>query len=95
MGLLVEGDTLYAVGDGALRRFQLGPDGRAVGKPAEGSKVKNVASRFRHTVEWVRIQNDTVYVRSEVDRIAAAVAEEVLDSLSPDDILAEDVLEAD
>ena len=36
-----------------------------------------VASSFRHTVDWVRIQNDTVYVRSEVDRIAAAVVEPV------------------
>ncbi|MDP3070580.1 MAG: PPC domain-containing protein [Opitutaceae bacterium] len=34
-------------------------------------------SRFRHNVEWVRIQNDTVYVRSEVDRMAAAVVEEL------------------
>jgi hypothetical protein len=48
-----------------------------VGKPADVSKEKDVASRFRHTVEWVRIQNDTVYVKSEVNRIAAAVAEEV------------------
>lgn len=36
-----------------------------------------VRSSFRHTVDWVRIQNDTVYVRSEVDRIAAAVVEAV------------------
>src|SRR5207248_1040833 len=28
MGLLWEGDTLYAVGDGGLRRFKVGPDGR-------------------------------------------------------------------
>ena len=36
-----------------------------------------VRSGFRHTVDWVRIQNDTVYVRSEVDRIASAVVEAV------------------
>jgi hypothetical protein len=39
--------------------------------------AKPVASRFRHLVEWVRIQNNTVYTKSEVNRIAAAVAEEV------------------
>lgn len=31
MGLLWEGDTLYAVGDGGLRRFKIGPDDKAVG----------------------------------------------------------------
>jgi hypothetical protein len=46
-------------------------------KPATTSKEKTLSSRFRHTVEWVRIQNDTVYVKSEVNRIAAAVVEEV------------------
>ncbi len=45
--------------------------------PAADGKVANVASRFRHTVEWVRIQNDTVYTKSEVNQIAAAVVEEV------------------
>lgn len=44
---------------------------------SSGEKEKAPASRFRHTVEWVRIQNDTVYVRSEVGQIAAAVVEEV------------------
>jgi len=34
MGLLWEGDTLYAVGDGGLRRFKIGPDDKAVG-PSE------------------------------------------------------------
>ena len=47
-----------------------------VGKPADATKASEVTSRFRHSVEWVRIQNDTVYVKSEVNRIAAAVAEE-------------------
>ncbi len=46
------------------------------GKPADATKSGEITSRFRHTVEWVRIQNDTVYVKSEVNRIAAAVAEE-------------------
>jgi Bacterial pre-peptidase C-terminal domain len=39
--------------------------------------AKPVASRFRHLVEWVRIQNNTVYTKSEVGQIAAAVTEEV------------------
>src|SRR5205085_6103572 len=34
MGLLWEGDTLYVSGDGGLRRFKTGPDGRALG-PSE------------------------------------------------------------
>src|SRR5207247_7281791 len=34
MGLLWEGETLYAVGDGGLRRFKIGPDDKAVG-PSE------------------------------------------------------------
>jgi hypothetical protein len=46
-------------------------------KAADTVKPAEVASRFRHTVEWVRIQNATVYVQSEVDQIAAAVVEEV------------------
>lgn len=43
----------------------------------EKGKVLPASSRYRHTVEWVRIQNDTVYVKSEVNRLAAAVAEPV------------------
>lgn len=46
-------------------------------KLADPAKGAPVASRFRHAVEWVRIQNDTVYTRSEVNRIAAAVVEEL------------------
>ena len=46
-------------------------------RPIDAAKAKNVDSRFRHTIDWVRIQNDTMYVRSEVGQIAAAVVEEV------------------
>ena len=52
----------------------LTPAAKPVGTGA--GKGKAVVSRFRHTVEWVRIQNDTVYVKSEVNQIAAAVVEE-------------------
>jgi hypothetical protein len=48
---------------------------RPIAKATDPAKI--VESHFRHRVEWVRIQNDTVYVKSEVDRIAAAVAEAV------------------
>lgn len=48
-----------------------------LGKPAGANPGPEVDSRFRHTVEWVRIQNNTVYVQSEVNQIAAAVVEEV------------------
>ena len=46
-------------------------------KPADAKSTAKVTSRYRHGVDWVRIQNDTVYVRSEVNRIAAAVVDEV------------------
>jgi putative heme-binding domain-containing protein len=49
-GLLVEGNTLYAVGDGALRRFQLGPDGRAIGKSVELVHVKTGQEHTAHAV---------------------------------------------
>ena len=39
--------------------------------PVDPAKAAGITSRYRHTVDWVRIQNDTMYVRSEVDRIAA------------------------
>ena len=47
------------------------------GIPTDEAKRPTVASRYRHTVDWVRIQNDTVYVRSEVGQLATAVVEEV------------------
>ncbi|MBI5774370.1 MAG: PPC domain-containing protein [Verrucomicrobia bacterium] len=44
-------------------------------KPVD--KSKSVESSFRHRVEWVRIQNNTVYVMTDVDKITAAVTKEV------------------
>lgn len=44
---------------------------------AGGTPALPLATRYRHTVDWVRIQNDTMYSRSEVGQIAAAVVEEV------------------
>jgi hypothetical protein len=46
-------------------------------QPVGEGAAREVASRYRHNVDWVRIQNDTVYVRTEVDQIAAAVVEAV------------------
>src|SRR5438034_3036976 len=46
MGLLWEGDTLYAVGDGGLRRFKIGADDKAVG-PSELIRALN--TRGEHT----------------------------------------------
>ncbi|MEY2880869.1 MAG: hypothetical protein RLZZ15_3249 [Verrucomicrobiota bacterium] len=48
-----------------------------VARATDEAKWKNLTSGFRHRVEWVRIQNATVYVESEVNQIAAAVVEEV------------------
>ena len=53
----------------------LTPAARAADPTA--TKGKELVSRFRHTVDWVRIQNDTGYSRSEVNQIAAAVVEAV------------------
>jgi len=64
--------------------FEAGADAPLAGNlltptaaPVDAAKAKNVTSRYRHGVEWVRIQNDTVYVKSEFDQLAAAVVEEV------------------
>lgn len=64
--------------------FEAAPDATLAGgllqpgaSPTDAAKAAGITSRYRHTVDWVRIQNDTMYVRSEVDRIAAAVVEEV------------------
>jgi hypothetical protein len=62
-----------AAADAPIAGALLTPTASAV----EADKVPKLASRFRHTVDWVRIQNDTMYSRTEVDRIAAAVVEEV------------------
>lgn len=51
MGLLVEGDTLFAVGDGALRRFQVGPDGKATG-PSQ--KLVVLKTGQEHTAHAIR-----------------------------------------
>jgi hypothetical protein len=64
-----------ATADAALAGNLLTPVAQPVDPAA--AKGKPVASRFRHTVDWVRIQNDTVYTKSEVGQIAAAVVEEV------------------
>lgn len=46
-------------------------------RPVDPAKSAGPTTRYRHHVDWVRIQNDTVYSRSEVGEIAAAVVEEV------------------
>jgi hypothetical protein len=46
-------------------------------QPTDPEKAPRFTSRYRHTVDWVRIQNDTMYSRSEVAQIAAGVVEEV------------------
>lgn len=64
-----------AAADAPLAGTLLTPAAKPI--PTAEGKVTAIASRFRHTVEWVRIQNDTVYTKSDVGQIAAAVAEEV------------------
>ncbi len=50
MGLLWEGDTLYAVGDGGLRRFRIGPDGKALGPSELLLKLKTGGEHDAHAV---------------------------------------------
>ena len=64
-----------ATADAPIAGTLLTPAAQAV--DASATKGKDVVSRFRHTVDWVRIQNDIGYSRSEVSQIAAAVVEAV------------------
>ena len=64
-----------AAADAPIAGTLLTPAAQAV--DATATKGKDIVSRFRHTVDWVRIQNDTGYSRSEVGQIAAAVVEAV------------------
>src|SRR5947208_4858785 len=50
MGLLWEGDTLWAVGDGGLRRFRVGPDGKAVGPSELVRPVKTGGEHDAHAL---------------------------------------------
>jgi putative heme-binding domain-containing protein len=50
MGLLVEGDIMFAVGDGALRRFQLGSDGQAHGKSQPLVVLKTGQEHTAHAI---------------------------------------------
>ena len=56
------------------------PIGGALIRPAIQAAKENETApehRYRHTIDWVRIQNDTMYSRSEVNRMAVAVTEEL------------------
>jgi putative membrane-bound dehydrogenase-like protein len=50
MGLLWEGDTLWVVGDGGLRRFRTGPDGKAVGPSELVRKLKTGGEHDAHAL---------------------------------------------
>jgi putative heme-binding domain-containing protein len=50
MGLLWEGDTLWAVGDGGLRRFKIGPDGKAIGPSELVYKLKTGGEHDAHAL---------------------------------------------
>jgi putative heme-binding domain-containing protein len=50
MGLLWEGDTLWAVGDGGLRRFTIGPDGKAAGPSELVYKLKTGGEHDAHAL---------------------------------------------
>src|SRR5262245_4367543 len=50
MGLLWEGDTLYAVGDGGLRRFKIGPDDKVVGSSELIRPLKTGGEHHAHAL---------------------------------------------
>ena len=50
MGLLWEDDKLWAVGDGGLRRFTIGPDGKAVGSSELVRKLKTGGEHDAHAL---------------------------------------------
>lgn len=50
MGLLWEGDALYAVGDGGLRRFKIGPDDKAVGPSELIRPIKTGGEHHAHAL---------------------------------------------
>ena len=50
MGLLWEGDTLWAVGDGGLRRFKIGADGKAAGPSELVYKLKTGGEHDAHAL---------------------------------------------
>jgi putative heme-binding domain-containing protein len=50
MGLLWEGDTLWCVRDGGLRRFKVGPDGRALGPSELVRKLKTGGEHDAHAL---------------------------------------------
>ncbi len=64
-----------AAADAPIAGALLTPAARAADSSAP--KGKEIVSRFRHTVDWVRIQNDIGYSKSEVSQLAAAVVEVV------------------
>ena len=64
-----------AAADAPIAGALLTPAARAT--DASAASAKDLVSRFRHTVNWVRIQNDTGYTKSEVSQIAAAVVDAV------------------
>ncbi|MEW6305427.1 MAG: PPC domain-containing protein [Verrucomicrobiota bacterium] len=81
-GIKLDADTLIASQSSLPVVFEATPEAPIAGlllnpvaRPTESGK--EVLSSFSHRVNWLRVQNDTVYVSTEVDRIAAAVIEEV------------------
>jgi hypothetical protein len=67
-----------AVADAPIGGALLTPTAENATAPKAGeAPALPLTTRYRHTVDWVRIQNDTMYSRSEVGQIAAAVVEEV------------------
>ena len=83
-GMTLAADTVPGSLSAVPVVFEAGAEAPLAGKmltprarPTDAAKAAGVGSRFRHTIDWVRIQNDTMYVRSEVEQIAAAVVDAV------------------
>jgi hypothetical protein len=81
-GITVEAGTLASGQNSLPVVFEAPADAPIAGRLLEpvARPVEAMAplqSTFRHRVEWVRIQNNTVYVQSDVHQMAAAIVEPV------------------
>ena len=94
MGLLWEGDSLFCTGDGGLRRYRVGADGRAAGPSELLRKMKTGGEHSAHAVRrgpdgWLYVLGgnntgiDRTYARTPASPVREPIAGCVL-RFSPD-----------
>ena len=84
MGLLWEDDSLFCTGDGGLRRYRVGADGRAAGPPKLIRKMKTGGEHSAHAVRrgpdgWLYVLggNSTGIDRTYAQTLASPIREPV------------------